>query len=483
MSGKLALRRIPAEKRTRARASGRAVAFAALVFASAVSGTGISVADTIPQPLRADIQVHKVLSTFTQANTPATRIAKDPRTNTLYYVKLTGGIYKVDLATQTSALVYATAQHKLHRIQGFAIGRDGTMYLVGNADVPGTKTQATIVKGVLRANGTRVWSVLARTAPYPKSRTAYDHRVNGLVVSPDGKRLFVNSGARTDHGEVQSVGTLYPGLREVGLTACILKLPTSGTNIYLQNNRNWLRSKGYLYAEGTRNTYDMAFTPNGDLIGPDNGPDRDMSDEVNWLRQGRHYGFPWRIGGQDNPQQYPDYDPAADLLLNPLFNAVKKGYFRNDPTFPPRPAGKTLVEPIANAGPDADSFRDPVSGAIRDASAEGLTISSVTSHRSPLGIVFDTARVLAPAFRGDGFMLSWTTGDPTGDRVAGPFHDPSQDLLHLDLTKTGQTYQMRATRIVSDFDHPIDAEIVGNVIYVLEYGGSQNIWEVTLPRR
>ncbi len=75
MSGKLALRRIPAEKRTRARASGRAVAFAALVFASAVSGTGISVADTIPQPLRADIQVRKVLSTFTQANTPSTRIA------------------------------------------------------------------------------------------------------------------------------------------------------------------------------------------------------------------------------------------------------------------------------------------------------------------------------------------------------------------------------------------------------------------------
>lgn len=124
-----------------------------------------------------------------------------------------------------------------------------------------------------------------------------------------------------------------------------------------------------------------------------------------------------------------------------------------------------------------------MSGAIRDASEKGLTVSSVTSHRSPLGIVFDTARVLAPAFRGDGFMLSWTKGDSTGDRVAGPFRDPSQDLLHLDLIKTGQTYRMRATRIVRDFNRPINAEIVGNAIYVLEYGGPQNIWKVTLPRR
>ena len=83
-----------------------------------------------------------------------------------------------------------------------------------------------------------------------------------------------------------------------------------------------------------------------------------MSDELNWLRPGLHYGFPWRIGGTDNPQQYPDYRPQDDLLLNPLFNAVKKGYFYNDPTFPPRP-GVPLIEPIRNLG------RTPTSTAIR----------------------------------------------------------------------------------------------------------------------
>jgi hypothetical protein len=66
--------------------------------------------------------------------------------------------------------------------------------------------------------------------------------------------------------------------------------------------------------------------------------------------------------------------------------------------------------------------------------------------------------------------------------VAGPFKDSSEDLLHLNLTKIGTTsYQVRATQIVKGFANPIDAEIIQNKIYVLEYGGSQGIWEVTIP--
>lgn len=79
-------------------------------------------------------------------------------------------------------------------------------------------------------------------------------------------------------------------------------------------------------------------------------------------------------------------------------------------------------------------------------------------------------------------MLSWVKGDPTGETAKGPFKDPSQDLLHLNLTKIGTTnYQLRATRIVGGFTNPIDAEIIENKIYVLEYSGSQGIWEITLP--
>jgi hypothetical protein len=96
--------------------------------------------------------------------------------------------------------------------------------------------------------------------------------------------------------------------------------------------------------------------------------------------------------------------------------------------------------------------------------------------------VFDRAGVLAPTFRGDGFMLSWTKGLANSDQIAGPFFDASQDLLHLELTKTGTTYTVRATKIVVGFNKPIDAEIIDNTIYVLDYGGAQSLWAVTLPR-
>lgn len=151
-----------------------------------------------------------------------------------------------------------------------------------------------------------------------------------------------------------------------------------------------MKSHGYIFAEGIRNTFDMAFDPDGNLFGTENGPDRDMADELNWLRPGLHYGFPWQIGGADNPQQFPNYNPATDKLLNPLFNAVKKGDHRNDPTFPPRPA-VALVEPIRNFGPDADSYRTP-NGVIHDASAAQTSIGTFTAHRSPLGFLSSTRR-------------------------------------------------------------------------------------------
>ncbi|MHC5775605.1 PQQ-dependent sugar dehydrogenase [Nostoc sp.] len=453
-----------------------------LLFTIVLLNHGTTEVNAAPQALRPDIKIRNIINTLSVS--PSVRIAKDPRNNTLYYLKQNGEIYQVNLAASTSTLVYNSSNHSLAETEGMAIGSNGTIYLVGNADVGNSQTKAIIVKGVINSStGQRIWSILAKSAAYPKSKTAYDHRFNGVVVSPDGNFIYVNSGSRTDHGEVQSADGLYPNTREVGLTACILRLPTNGKNLFLANNRAALKTAGYIFAEGTRNTFDMAFAPNGDLFGTENGPDRDMSEELNWLRLGGNYGFPWRIGGTDNPQQFPNYNPATDRLLNPIFGAVTKGYYRNDPTFPVRPTGN-LIEPIPNFGPDADNFRDPLDGKVKDASVLGQSLSSFTSHRSPLGLVFDIQGVMSPEFNKDGFMLSWTIGDPTGDTVPGPFKDAGQDLLHLKLTKVGTTnYKLNATRIVQGFSNPIDDEIIGNKIYVLEYGGNQGIWEISMPTK
>ncbi|MEH2424180.1 MAG: PQQ-dependent sugar dehydrogenase [Nostoc sp.] len=452
-----------------------------LLFTIVMLNHGTTGVNAAPQALRSDIKIRNVINTLSVS--PSVRIAKDPRNNTLYYLKQNGEIYQVNLGSSTKTLVYNSSNHNLAETEGMAIGPNGTIYLVGNADLVNNQTKAIIVKGVINSSTKgRIWSILAESAGYPKSKTAYDHRFNGVVVSPDGNFIYVNSGSRTDHGEVQSANGQYPNTREVGLTACILRLPSNGNNLFLANNRTTLKTAGYIFAEGTRNTFDMAFAPNGDLFGTENGPDRDMSEELNWLRLGGNYGFPWRIGGTDNPQQFPNYNPAKDRLLNPIFGAVQKGYFRNDPTFPVRPVN--LIEPIPNFGPDADSYRDPVDGKVKDASVLGQSVSSFTSHRSPLGLVFDTQGVMSPEFKKDGFMLSWTPGDPTGETLAGPFKDAGQDLLHLKLTKVGTTnYKLNATRIVKGFSNPIDDEIIGNKIYVLEYGGNQGIWEITMPTK
>src|SRR5262249_21300818 len=158
-------------------------------------------------------------------------------------------------------------------------GPDGTIYVVGNTTTnSGQSTLARIMKGVPRQDGGRDWSLLAQTEPYPLGNSGFDHIFNGLIVSPDGLQLYVNSGARTDHGEVQSDGGIYPNTRDVPLTAKIFRLPTSGSGLLLPNNLGALRSAGYIFAEGVRNSFDFGFAPGGELFATENGPDRDMSD-------------------------------------------------------------------------------------------------------------------------------------------------------------------------------------------------------------
>lgn len=455
----------------------RCISFAFLIMA-------IRVGESAPAVLNTNLQIRLVLNTSTGSGN-SVRIAKDPRNQQLYYLRMNGDIYQVNLqpgSGSTSNRVYTSANHGISGgAQGMAIGPDGTIYVVANINTNNNNsTFARIMKGVPGVGGTRTWSLLAQTEPYPRSATAFDHVCNGLIVSLDGQYVYMNSGSRTDHGEEQSQGGIFPNTREVGLTAKILRVPTSGSNLVLTNDINVLRQAGYVFAEGTRNTFDFAFAPNGDLFGTENGPDRDMSEELNWLRPGLHFGFPWRIGGADNPQQFPSYDPSTDKLLDSRFIAVINGYYHNDPTFPPPPTN--FAEPVINLGPDSDSYRDPADGVVKDSSSQGKTLASFTAHRSPLGLVFDTVGAMAPPFQGHGFVLSWTPGDPNGTSVAGPFKDASQDLLDLNLTKLGNTnYQMTATRLVGGFANPIDAEIIRNRIYVLEYGGNQGIWEITFP--
>lgn len=440
-----------------------------------------------PAPLKPAIQVDRI-STI---NDGAVRIIKDRVSGNLMYITTDGNLYEVlqSGGTPHDTLLYTTTDHGVEYVQGMAV-YDSTMYISGNNNSGTPLTFGIIVRGVLQPGGTRAWSVVMLTNPY-QTADYFDHLFSGLVLTPDGDSILICSGARGDHGEVQDRYGLYPGLRNVPLTTNVYIIPTHDTlAVTLQNDSAWLASSGYLYAMGVRNTFDMAFDGKGHLFGVENSGDRDHNEEMNWLQRGHHYGFPWVMGDTDNPQQYPSFNPATDLLISHFSRSWRLGFWSNDPAFPPPPAG-TFDPPIQNTGPDADKFRDETTGEVKDASDLGTTIGTFTAHRSPLGLVFDTDSLLHPAYKGDGFMLSWTKGlDSCGctavpDTGIGPFVDPSQDLIHLDLSfdSLAGNYTVASTRIVADFDHPVDAVMDSNIIYVIEngYGGTSGLFAVHMP--
>jgi hypothetical protein len=408
------------------------------------------------------------------------RIKQDPVSGNFYVLQNNGIIQRINWNAGGSAsltTVYQTSDHGLNAPLGMIFGLDGTMYLVGN-DSTGQFGTATIVKGVPEGPGSeqRTWSIIAQTVAYPYGNI-YNHRMNGIVLNKQGDSIYVNSGAATDHGE------MHGGFREVGLTSIILKLPVNGQNIVLQNDREWLRTNGYLFAEGIRNTFDLAYGPNGDLFGVENSDDRDDPEELNLLQQGHHYGFPWRIGGDNTPQQYIPYNPHTDPLLSPSAWGGGSLYttYSNDPGYPSRPDGIVFTEPIPSVGPDADKFRDTTSGAVRNASALGLTISTFTPHRSVDGVVFDNDSLLAGNLKGGAFVISFSNSG-----LITALGDTSQDLLHIALIKQNGQYTAQVTKLISGLNSPLGIERAGNILYIVETGlqGSNNspkLWVVTLP--
>jgi hypothetical protein len=430
-----------------------------------------------PKTTRSDITIKQI----TTLESSAVRIRRDPFTGNLYVLNYSGDLQRVDFnGTGTAKLttLYRTSDHTMTQPLGMVFDKFGTVYLVGIEPNGWESATGLIMKGVRdSANGeSRTWSILAQTVNFPYGHV-YNHQMSAVVIDTSGKYLIINSGARTDHGEIED------SLRETGLTDIILKLPIDGNNILLQNDREWLRSNGYLYAEGIRNAYDMAYNSNKDLIEVENSDDRDDPEEMNWLQEGHHYGFPWRIGGDETPQQFTPYDPHTDPLLSKQAWGGGNLYktYSNDPTYPKPPAGVTFTEPIPSVGPDADRFRDSVTGQAEDASNLGVTISTFTPHRSVDGIVFDVDSLLANNLKGGGFAISYENG-----ALVAALTDTSNDLLHISLTKTGGKYTAQITRIVSGFKSPLSIELVANKLYVTETAlqssnGSPKLWEITLP--
>jgi hypothetical protein len=439
-----------------------------------------------PTALVSGIEIKKILT----VKTNAVRVAFDSTSGFLHYNTAEGNIYRIVASGNTykDSLVYTASDHGVDYLMGMVFS-DSTLYLSGNIGNYTPYTICKVVKGKLNNTGNRTWTSVAYTDSLPTA-DRFDHLLSGTVLNPKGDSILFCIGSRGDHGEVQNRYGQFPGVRNLPLTTVVLRIPVSANNLQIKNDSLWLAQSGFLYASGARNYFDMAYDAGGNLFALENSGDRDHNEEMNWLRAGRHYGFPWVMGETVNVMQFPGYNITTDKLLPKNSWGRQLGIFQNDSTFPPPPAGLVFEYPVENLGPDADRFKDST-GAIHDASDEGKGIRSFTAHRSPLGLVFDNKQELDNPFKGDAFMLSYTKGNTDSTKVffpenySGPFLDPSEDLCHLQLQyhAGSDNFQVHTTRIVSGFRAPTDAELVGKSMYVIEnhYDSTMQpaLWEIT----
>ena len=434
------------------------------------------------QALTNDIFVDSILL----AKPWASKLALDPISKHLFYCGSNGNIYEVFEAAQTDSLRFTNQDHSLTRLQGMCF-MDSTLFLSGNIWYSTTGI-GLIMKGILQPDGTRIWSTVLSTEAYPTSGPSGDHGFTGLNIDPQQQFLYFSSGSRTSFGEVQTNNGAFPGLREQALTSKIFRIPVSAENIYLYNDSTFLDTCGYVFAMGTRNAYDMAWNAQGHLFAIDNAGERDDPEELNWIQEGHHYGFPWRIGGNLNPLTNPNYNAAQDPLINPQNSAYLEGHFNADPNFPQIPSGLQFTEPLSNYGAAADYYKNETTGKIEKSSESGTPVKSFTPHRSPLGLVIDKNKALGSVYSGKGFVMSFMPGgDSTGFSPISPwgspcpFVDPSRELVMMNLyyDSLNNDYAIQTSNIVTGFYLPVDAEQVGNSIYIIENNGV--LWKIRFP--
>jgi hypothetical protein len=187
-----------------------------------------------PVLLRSGISLRKVVD----AGAGSIRLARSPLDGALYALNPASGVYKISLAQPGAATLVARASTIVTDAlpAGMAFGPDGTLFVVANRAAGATRTRGVISKGTPAAEGFS-WQNFATTATYPLSNTPFDHLFNGIAVGPDGAYVFVNSGSRTDHGEVEANGAAYPDTREVPLTSAIFRLPADAANLQRAERR------------------------------------------------------------------------------------------------------------------------------------------------------------------------------------------------------------------------------------------------------
>jgi hypothetical protein len=405
-------------------------------------------AEPLPQPPEG---VHiRAAVVFADGDQEPVRIAAHPTTGRLYVLGAGGDVSLIDAESGNKRRVLAGAdyieQPKRQELNiplpvdarvvnapitlratlclGLAFDRDGRLYVVANVQLPSkvmvNRVDLYRTKPVV-GDGVPAKPELWTRFDYPYGVGGFNHGACRIAQGPDGK-IYLGSGSRTDHGEageqpnISRVGEgphpdvpAAPGVAGGEFTAAILRFdPDRGQQV------------PEVYSRGNRNPFGFDWDDKGRLIDAENGPMADHPEELNWIRQGKHYGFPYLFGNDEKPD-YPDA--------------------------PKPPPGLALERPIKNVGP---------AGLLGD-----HPMYSLTPHSSPCGMIFYRSGGLPRRYEGSFFLARF--GNLVGYNRIG------FDVLNIRLEEKDGELVAHTERFLDRLGRPIDVCVSGGKLYVLEY--------------
>ncbi|MBV8878727.1 MAG: PQQ-dependent sugar dehydrogenase [Planctomycetaceae bacterium] len=372
-------------------------------------------------PTADGLQVREVVKLGVADDSQPACVRPHPKSGLFYVLYVNGDLWQVDAAKSEKKLVLDSKVYfrpdspKFVQALGLHIDASGLVYVVVNERHDKETPQRAHVC-VYRIADTDGDQVPDKATPWlefdhPWGIGPFNHGACNIATGPDGW-IYLSVGSRTDHGEA---GKDSEKLRldthgETDVTACLLRIDPKAE-----------KPKPEVFCKGLRNSFGFDWDDQGRLIASENGPDANHPEELNWLRQGKHYGFPYRFGNQALPM-YPDAAKA--------------------------PEGLTAFEkPIANLGPSA-----------RPGNATEYTFDP---HCSPSGVLWYRTGSLPKKYENSFFIARF--GNYLGKEPVG------FDLLHVQLTEKDGELAGTMTTVLEKLRRPIDLCQQGGKIYVLEY--------------
>lgn len=294
---------------------------------------------------------------YTFPVTQVVALAQSPTSHFIYAVSYSETaaatkFYRINSTVGLSATEIPGLGSLLGYAQGMTFDSDGNIYM--------SSFFGDIIKGVDTNPDPAIDSFsFSQIVNLPESQIGTLHGVGGIAVGPDNK-LYINSGSESHYGYLPDGS---PEIFVGRLNARILRCNLDGSNVEV-------------FAEGIRNTFDLAFRSDGALFGTENGPNTNCNygDEFNRIDFGHHYGFPYRYG--------------SDLSGDDASIACQNSGGGNVLGPPPLPNGLVTTPAWGNYGPDAKP------GPGDPGYADGGVYYGFNPHSSPDGISwYDTSKM------------------------------------------------------------------------------------------